>query len=237
MQRIQKILLLCEEITPLNLCFYKEHWRKVKREREDIVQSKVSIDRLEITRSDLYSEIRTDKKKTTTWNIVRGNIRGNSNATHISFAKTACRHFYTKAIQWVVWKLIKRVASPTRELTFEHATSENNWHLTHKTIFQAITMPYCVLSLSLPTIQVQLNYTSPSYINSRQPSSCHRVNYQFEFYKIYDVSNWAIKSLGKKSQLIFPTSGINAFCIFVIEECDINFYKLVNGKIPIFFSI
>jgi len=63
MQRIQKILLLCEEITPLNLCFYKEHWRKVKREREDIVQSKVSIDRLEITRSDLYSEIRTDKKK------------------------------------------------------------------------------------------------------------------------------------------------------------------------------
>lgn len=152
MQCIQKILPLCEEITPLNPCFYKEHWRKVKRDREDVVQSKVSIDRLEITRSDLYSEIRTDKKKKKNNHMkhcTREYTRQFQRDAYI-FRKNARRHFYTKAIQWVVWKLIKRVASLTRKLAFERATSENNWHLTHKTIFQAITMPVlCTLSLSL----------------------------------------------------------------------------------------
>ena len=58
----QKILPLCKEIPPLNLvaAFVRSTEERLNK---DTVQSKVSRDWLEITRSDLYSEICIDKKK------------------------------------------------------------------------------------------------------------------------------------------------------------------------------
>lgn len=78
--------------------FYKEHRRKVKR--EDAVQS-VSVDWLEITRSDLYFEICIDKKKKRLHETetLHEYTRQFQCEAYISLAKTACRHFYTEAIR------------------------------------------------------------------------------------------------------------------------------------------
>jgi len=97
-------------------CFCKERRRKVKR--RCAAQSKVSVDWLEITRSDLHSEICIAQKNGRLRETVgggKGSTRDNSNARHISPAKTACRRSYTETIRRVVRKLIKRGASPTRQ--------------------------------------------------------------------------------------------------------------------------